>query len=662
MVRKKTQFFSSCARHLPLYFSLFLISSAIICPPLVSAQTEEEMKMLRMYFREDELVLAPTRTPKLLSQAAENISIVTADDIKAMNAHTVTEVLSRVTGVFVQFFGEDFGSDALIKIQGSNETHVLVLLDGVPWNVMNGGNAITQTIPVGIIKQIEVIKGPASSAWGSSLGGVINIVTKDPLASTIPSGSVSASYGERSTQDYRTEVTGALGKAGYYLYAGTQESGGLRNNRDYDNNSFYSKFDIPFSSDVNMRFTAGYSEPHIDYGDLPNSGISGIINRENITRVFFATASLTADLTRELMLSGSLYFLKSKFVKNDLELSTGDLFLDTVADEETIGGSGKIIWKDNMHNAVLGVDVSDGSLDLNLNAGPSLQAWSAPATSESNSGIKKWAVFLNDTITIGALSVTPGIRYDNNNVDGDFTSPSLGATYKFSKRTIVRASVAKGFTTPPLNLTSGGGLFLDPNPDLQPEKVWSYQAGVESWIADFLHAKTSVFHHDMKDALVKELYAAGPPTYNDLFFNKGEIKRTGVELNANTIPFYNVSLKTGFTFVRIRLINEELYANDDIDTAQKNYAYNVTVKYDDTKSFIAQLDGRYVWWDLESTNMAKYDTFIWDINFNKKIYSSDKINSEIFLTGHNIFNSSLYINGDRKNPGRWLETGLRLSF
>lgn len=659
MVREKAQFFSSYARHLTLYLSSFLILSAIIGPPLVSAQTEEEMKILRMYFKEDELVLAPTRAPKLLSQVAENISIVTADEIRAMNAHTVVDVLSRIPGIYVEFFGEDFGSDANLSIQGSEPEHILVLLDNVPWNSLAGGNAITQTIPVEIIKRIEVIKGPASSSWGSSLGGVINIVTKDTINSTVPSGSVRASIGERSTQDYRGEVTGSVGKVGYYLYAGTQTSGGLRDNRDYENDSFYSKFDIPFSSFGNMEFTAGYSEPHIDYGDLPSNDITG---RYNITRVFFATASLAADISNNLTLEGSFYTRMQKFVQETDELSTGDQYFDTINEEEFIGGSGKIIWHDKTHNAVIGFDVSDSNLDQKLDSGPTLQAWGAPATSRSDSGIKKWAVFINDTITIDNISVTPGIRYDTNNVDGDFTSPSLGATYKFGKRTIVRASVAKGFTTPPLNLTSGGGLFLDPNPDLKPEKVWSYQAGAESWIVDFLHAKASFFHHNMKDAQKRELYAAGPPSFNDLYFNKGEIKRTGVELNADTIPFYNISLRTGFTFVRIRLINEYLYVNDDIDTSQKNYAYNLKVKYEDSKSFLAELDGRYVWWDMESGPRAKYDTFIWDINFSKKVYSTDKINSEVFLTGHNIFNGSLYTVGDRKNPRRWVEAGLRLSF
>ncbi len=629
---------------LPLLIILFV-------PGFSFAQSEKEMQILQMYFMKDDLVVSATRTLKPLSQVAENMSIVTAEEIKAMNAHTVVEVLSRVPGMYVSFFGEDFGGGGDLSIQGSDANHILVLLDGVPWNNIGGGNTILGTIPVGIIRHIEIIKGPASSAWGSSLGGVINIVTKDPVNSVSPAGSVSASYGERNTQDYRADVSGRLGKVGYYLYAGKQESGGLRDNRDYNNDSIYSKIEIPFSRDIKVNITAGYSEPHEDYGDLPSSDL---IARDNITRVFFATSSITANLTDEIKFEGSFYTHDYKFVQITSELSTGDLYLDSVSDENKIGGSGKIIWQDDMHNAVLGIDLSEGDVKQNRQSGPTLQAWGSPAISESDTGINKWAVFLNDTITIGVLSITPGIRYDKNNVDGDFTSPSLGATYRLAEKTILRASIAKGFTTPPLNNIEGGALFLDPNPDLDPENVWSYQVGAETWIADFLHAKTSYFHHDMKDALVKELFAAGPPTFNDLFFNKGRIKRDGVEMELSNAPIINISAIAGFAYVHKRLYFDEA-------TSEDIYSYNLAVVYDAPELLAARLDGRYIWWDDADDNQ-EYNTFIWDLNINKDIYSHGKVTGEVFFTAHNIFNGSHYLVGDRQNPNRWIEVGLRLSY
>ena len=60
---------------------------------------------------------------------------------------------------------------------------------------------------------------------------------------------------------------------------------------------------------------------------------------------------------------------------------------------------------------------------------------------------------------------------------------------------------------PPLSWTSGGGLFLDPNPSLKPEKVWSYQAGVESAALRYLWAKATVFRHELENALKRAPFA-----------------------------------------------------------------------------------------------------------------------------------------------------------
>jgi len=214
--------------------------------------------------------------------------------------------------------------------------------------------------------------------------------------------------------------------------------------------------------------------------------------------------------------------------------------------------------------------------------------------------------------------------------------------------------VARGFTIPPLSWTSGGGLFLDPNPSLDPEEVWSYQAGVESAALRYLWVKATVFRHEMEDALVLEPFGGGPPAFNDLIINNGDIRRQGFELEAETVPLYNLSLVAGFAYVDLEPANER--------GATGIYTYNVGFRYDDKESFRAQLFGHYVWWDLDAFAQADYDDFIWDLNLNKKIWSKEKAAAELFLTAHNIFNGSQYTFGESKNPERWVEAGIRVSF
>lgn len=645
--------------------ALILLSAVMLLPAFASAQTEDEMKMLSMYFKEDQLVYAPTRSLKPLSQVAENISIVTAQDIEAMNAHMLSKVLEIVTGLFFYNTMNDFGTSGFAFIQGSDfyndDRRTLILLDGMPWNFMAGGTHTINTIPVKIVKRIEIIKGPASSAWGSSLGGVINIVTKNTGDKAVPSGSVSASYGERNSQDYNAEIMGKAGTVGYYLHVDRMDSDGLRKNRYFERDSLYSKFDVPLFPDINLTLTAGYSDPHFKYNDYIEWDYSNVAN----FRAFFITAVLTAKVTDELGVEASFYRYKQKFVsRNDvlsdtgfwdavygIDLNAGDTFNQWIYDETTKGGTAKVLWNNSVHNAVAGLDISHGSLDqISMSTG---------ADDDINHpGISKWAVFVNDTISFGDLSITPGLRHDKNNVSGDFTSPSLGATYRIGRKTVLRASVARGFAYPPITYTSSEELYLKPNPDLKPEKVWSYQAGAEAFIFDFLNAKAVLFYHELKNEIQFQYDGAvGKYQYIN---GGGEAKRTGAEFDLETIPFYNVSMKTGLSYVRKELVPEENFP--DAVNVTNIYDCNVIVKYDDVKSLSAQLSGNYTWWDFPWE--GKYNTFIWDLSLGKKIYSVDKISTDVFLVVHNIFNSSSIIDkpSDTDNPRRWLEAGISLKF
>lgn len=619
-----------------------------------AAQSQDEMDVLRLFYKEKDIVVSATRHPKPISQVAENVTVVTAKEIKEMNAHTVAEVLARIPGIFVAF-GQgigSFGSTSLLSIQGSENRHVLVQVDGVTWNFLNSGAAETNSIPVGIIEHIEVIKGPASSAWGSALGGVVNIITNKAGSSETPSGSVSASYGEKNTQDYRAEVFGKEGNVGYYLHAGRQYSEGRLPSRDFDIHNFYSKFYAPFSEDIAFEFTMGYSDPQNGLGNY-NSPFDSSLRSTSSSRTFFTTASFDASFTKELNLSLSFHhfkqrgYFKDKAFNTGIYLMSGEFVQDKLYDEKSTGGSGKLVWSHGAHTAVLGLDADSGKLDQTLTTGTFLQLIGAPARSATHPDVEKWAVYVNDTIIIDRLSITPGIRYDHNSITDSFTSPSLGATYRLGEDSILRASVARGFTIPPLSWTSGGGSNFDPNPSLKPEKVWSYQAGLESTALKYFWAKVTLFHHKIKDVLKKD-FGEG------LFINSGSSRRQGIELEAETVPVYNFSLRSGFSFVDLDPTTE--------DGSERIYAWNIGLTYNDKKTFYAQLFGHYMWWNFDPALGASYDDFIWDLNLNKKICSYKRTTTEIFFTAHNIFNGSQYTLGDIQNPERWVEAGLRFLF
>src|SRR4030042_6964281 len=100
------------------FFVFFCAIPLFVFCPSSFAQSEEEMQVLQMFYKEKDLVVSATRNPKPISQVAENITVITAQDIENMNAHTVADVLNRIPGLFITY-NQDFGAPSLLLSQGS---------------------------------------------------------------------------------------------------------------------------------------------------------------------------------------------------------------------------------------------------------------------------------------------------------------------------------------------------------------------------------------------------------------------------------------------------------------------------------------------------------------------------------------------------------------
>jgi vitamin B12 transporter len=642
---------SKILRTQPLYVLLMLLFFSCTC----WAQSEEEMQLLRMFYKDKDLVVSSTRSEKSISQVAENMTVITAEEIENMNAHSVADVLNRVPGIFVSS-NQDFVSSSLLTIQGSEDRHVLVLVDNIPWNSIAGGNAETATIPIGAVERIEIIKGPASSAWGSSLGGVINVITKKTGTDEKPTGSISASYGKAKSQDYRGEISGKAGTAGYYLYAGHQASEGLMTARNFNGGQIFSKFSVPISQHGSLNLEAGYSSLAVNLGDFPVD--VDYIHSIASPRTFYGIGTLKLSLTGSLDLNITLFDLNNHFPLENTGLGlgllgpNGTLFEDLIYDEKRSGARSQLIYTTKAQTAVFGIDYDHGDVTQTNLYGPFLQmAMGLPDSTVFTPDINEWAIYANDSISLGNWSITPGIRYDHDSDTVSFVSPSLGSTYRIGGNTVLRGSVTRGFTSPKLSELYGGGLFIDPNPELEPEQIWSYQAGMETSAIPYVWTKVSLFQHKLD--YVQTISNEGPPTFRSILINGGTSTRKGFEIEAGTIPFYNISLTSGYSYSKIDPSNDS--------GASKVYTYDAGVAYDDGDSIHAQFKGRYVFWGTPK-DTSNYGDFIWDFNVNKKITAFQSVKPEFFFTAHNLFNGLQYTDYSQINPGRWLEAGVKFHF
>lgn len=604
---------------------------------VVHAMSEEERSFLSMYFSDDELqVISATRSLKSISRVAENVEVVTKDDIELMNAHTVAEALANVTGVEMwDFVGP--GANGVASIDGSDYTRVTVLLDGVP--LTNEEHAVMLgVLPVQMIERIEIIKGPASSTWGSSFGGVINIITKSIESGDHPGGSLYASGGEHNTSDARAEVYGKKGIAGIYLYAGTLNSDGLIHSHNFWNNNLFTKLSLDAGQKTKIDLSFFYHKGDSVQWDYRPLGYD-IYHGAN-SEYIYGKAALTTALRPDVDLNLYAWTYLQDDTVYEFE-GSGNRLWDSNEHFDKYGINGNLTWRTGQHTVVAGTDMFEGREKWDFLPGETLTQ-------------RDYAIFMNDTIKLGEVGITPGIRYDNSNIGGDFVSPSLGTTWMATKDILFRAEVARGFHDPEL-LDTHDSPGYQGNPGIRPEKIWSYQAGVEANIVDLFRAKLTLFFHDISDMIIYQDLGNGLATN----LNAGKVRSIGGEAELSTREYKGFTLKGGFHYENMKNVN---FSTDSAFDSTNRYGFNTSLSYKG-QGLRAILQGHYMWWNLPADYWgAEYNGFILDFNIAKDILKTKSTTLETFFTAHNIFDGVSYDDNYVMNPGRWIEGGVRYKF
>lgn len=597
---------------------------------------------LDLYFDQAELttVESATRAPKPITQVAENISIITAQDIERWNAHSLQDVLAHVPGVLVHSMGRDVANMSSLSIQGSDYEHVQVFLDGMRWNDILSDYNQTNQIPVEIIDRVEIIKGPGSSTWGSALGGVINIITKGTGNSATPSGTVTASLGERQTEGVSAQMSGLAGPVGYFLHGGSLSSDGLRDDRWLDSDTLYAKLSTPLPGQTTLtlsmaRFAPAYRSLvwlQQDYG----------AQWSETDR--FATATLDRPLGDHFHLQfyGSLVD-KSNHDYRELPLSSHTPSWDYTLDEWGRSGAVRLYGDLGRHSLSIGGDTYRNSYKEYESLW--VQHWGKTVQEET------WSVYANDTIHLGRATLTPGLRYDSISIADAQLCPSLGLTYRLNDTTLLRALTARGFRRPVPGLkTPDPDFFSTGNPQLESEIVKTYQVGIENTALPHLRLKTTLFRHDSADN-----WEVDSNTW--AWVNGGNLIRNGIELEVETERWYGLTLTANHTHVRF---TPDISSDDPGDTSFSNLIFD----YEGPWGLNGRLSGNYTWLNGTSKTLfnGRDDTMTWDLSATKTIRYGERYRFDIFTTATNLFNGSHYDIDGHINADRWLEAGLRFHF
>ena len=606
-----------------LRHTLAIAATLLLAAAPLRAQ-EAASDALDLFSAGEEEVVSTSRIPRPISRIAENVTVVTAEDIRRLNAHTLTEVLEYIPGLHL-VNQRTPGSFTFFSVQGAMSEHVLVLIDGVPQNDLSDVQADVGNVPVQHIDRIEIIKGAASAAWGPALGGVVNVITKGPYLDRKFGGAGSTSIGSRGTTDAVAELGGTVNRFGYYLSGGNLHSNGLLPVNQIDNDHLSGKLHYDLPEKGTLTFGASYRDTARGEFEAPTFNFS---DTSDITFVYgYLTFAYPLGDALDLEVTARNWHRNFEYWGRNY---TDNVLTYHPTNSENVRGiNSKLTWGDSLNNLVVGLEYEHAKIS---------QKETFYGTDFDSRTMDRFGAFLNGAVSIGRLTLLPGIRLDDSGLGtGDYLSYTAGATYRITDRTFLRGYGARGYTLP--------GALLDHG----LQKVWTAQAGVETGDIPGIWLKGTFFYNDTSN-----IETQNPETWA---VELTEQIKQGMELEALSNKVCGFSVAGGYTYVHAR----DRRSGDRLRDIP-GHLLKLALRYDSDRWGVSgTLTGNYAWINADPAYNPADGTFIWDLHLSKKLMQHE-LSPELFFSARNLFNGSQYWSDHVKNPRRWIEGGVRFSF
>ena len=439
-----------------------------------------------------------SRFAEPVESATRSVSVVTRTEIERSGARDVSEVLRQLPGVQIGRNGGP-GQATSIFLRGTASDQVLVLIDGVPVQSGTTGATAIQHIDPASIERIEVVRGPASTLYGSgAIGGVIQIFTrKAQMEKATTRAAIKA--GNEASVETNVGISNGNGPFTAHLDISHQQTEGYppKNSstlaRGYRHDTFNAAFGYEINPDLRLGLAHWQSQGNVEYLDFLNTPKDQDV-RNSISR-------LTLDAVHSDNWSSVIQL--SRLVDNSDENQSSDF-----AHTERLTVDWQHTWLPNdIHTLVGGITLTREKAQL-LSFGTAY---------DKTSRTKE--LYLQDTLDLGELSLQAGVRGIDHDVYGKHLTWTLGAGYQVNTGTHLYANAGSAFRSPSANDLYGFG----GNPYFGPEKSRSFEIGVRQRLNRKQSVSLSIFHTRIDD-----LIESDPNTFVIQQIEKARIR--GVEL------------------------------------------------------------------------------------------------------------------------------------
>lgn len=542
------------------------ITLALGTPLLSLAAVAEQVKTAEF----DEVLVSATRIQEKVSESSRSAVVVGEEQLAEKQGDSVAEVLK--TEANINIANGPRASAQQVEIRGLSGQRVLQTIDGARQNT-SAGHRGTFFMDPELLSSIEVVRGPASSLWGSgAIGGVVSQNTKS-AREMLDEGQ---SFGGYLKQGY--EANGQRSKSSGAIY-------GAKGSIDWLLNGSYSDGDnIKAGNDNTLENSASRSRSglakfgwQLDEAQrlqlsgrineiseaVPSNPATGVSNSVPLVRRDSKDSNLTLDYSLAprgnalLDLDAKFYWNKTDYDENRLTKGQFD-----TTEYETLGFS--IANRSQWQGLKLTYGLDGYRDQIETFRDDSGQSGQRPGNIDGESRV--WGAFVAANIALGEnWSLDPALRYDSfenesNNLghssDDDALSPSLALVWKTAPWLTLSARYDEAFRAPSVEeMYSSGTHYCIPsipnflpnglcntfevNESLKAEKAKNKELKADMRFAelagnDELALSLSVFRNDVDDFIEQRvtnpLHGIPRLEQNTRWDNVDKARLTGFEL------------------------------------------------------------------------------------------------------------------------------------
>ena len=627
----------------------------------VSAQTENHAK--EKLYELGEVEVTGTRVPMTVSQAARMVTVLDRDDIAAVPAQSVNDLLKYAVGIDVRQRG-DMGVQTDISIRGGTFDQITILLNGINiCDPQTGHNAADFPVDISEIERIEVLEGPAGRVYGtSSLVGAINIVTRPDLQSGMELRAEGGSYGFFEGGGHINLTKGAFSNqfsGGFSRSDGFSRNAAGRLNSDFKQaKAFYQGGYAHEKAEV--RWHAGFTQK--DYG--ANTFYSAKYDDQfEHTRKYYTAvqAETKGDVYR---FKPSVYWNRSEdrfeLVRNRPETVPFNYHRTDV-----YGLNLNNTLETALGKTAFGAEFRNEGVVSTTLGEPLHFPEPAPGGGEYTAGLNRTnlSFHLEHNIVLRGFTLSAGViavKNTGNEMNFRFY-PGVDASWQFARDWKLYASFNTSLRMPTFTelYYSVNGYKADRY--LKPEEMKAYEIGVK-FLTPGIRGTVSLFHYRGTNLIdwIKDLSEGADAPWQSV--NHAKVNTTGVETSLD-VSFDEMLHRTFFIrnlTVSYAYIDQDKKSEPDVQSryALEYLRHKVVAQANLRVWRNLNLNVSYRWQDRmgnyeQNGEMVAYEPYsLLDARL-----SWDTSSYRVYAEANNLLNRTYYDYGNIPQPGIWVRAG-----